>query len=161
MQLIGNSHDNNNSANNELLVRNTANGEFYEWWIAASGALTGVNLGTAAEGSAADGIGAGAIVDSGSLVLANSTSGLANNSTGSANMPPAGGSTFASSAATSIDGEMPGAAASTDSTSLLVQSMASFGASEAIAASSSTLVGAGPAQSEIAAPTDPRFAHAT
>jgi hypothetical protein len=42
--LIGNSHYNNNSAFNELLVRNTADGHFYEWWI-VNNQLTGVDLG--------------------------------------------------------------------------------------------------------------------
>jgi hypothetical protein len=70
MQLIGNSHYNNNSANNELLVRNTANGHFYEWWIANSGALTGVDLGAAAggaAGAAAGGAGADAVDSAGLL----------------------------------------------------------------------------------------------
>jgi hypothetical protein len=49
---------------------------------------------------------------------------------------------------------------SADSTSLLVQSMASFGASNAVADSTAALLGAGPVQqSEIAAPTDPHLAH--
>src|SRR5262249_61050708 len=51
VQLIGNSHYNNNSANNELLVRNTADNHFYEWWIAGN-QLTGVDLGVVAGSSA-------------------------------------------------------------------------------------------------------------
>jgi hypothetical protein len=53
------------------------------------------------------------------------------------------------------------APASPDSTSLLVQAMASFGTNEVIANATSALIGAGPVQqAEIATPIDPRSAHA-
>jgi hypothetical protein len=39
--------NNANGSNDELLVRNTTDGHFYEWWIDANNTLQGVDLGNA------------------------------------------------------------------------------------------------------------------
>jgi hypothetical protein len=51
IQLIDSGHFNNQSANNELLVRNTTDGHFYEWWISGN-QLQGVDLGVTASANA-------------------------------------------------------------------------------------------------------------
>jgi hypothetical protein len=108
IQLIGSSHYNNNSPNDELLVRNTVDGHFYEWWIAGN-QLQGVDLGAVPTGAT---------------------------TAGNANATAAG----------------PGAMSAT-STSLLVQSMASFGSSGAAADSTGAPLGSDPSQQPTLAAT--------
>jgi hypothetical protein len=155
VQLIGNSHYNNNSANNQLLVRNTSDGNFYQWWIAGN-QLQGVNLGPSSGNS--PGVAnnsSGAAFDPSSTAAA--PTGIAAASVVAAATGAATVNTGASSAAGSTpissptDASLPSASA--DSTSLLVQAMASFGSSDVIVNSTSALIGAGSVQqSEIAAP---------
>jgi V8-like Glu-specific endopeptidase len=176
VQLIGNSHYNNNSAFNELLVRNTSDGHFYEWWI-ANNQLTGVDLGaspstsaTVADNSSSAVASSGFTVAGSSITVANSGTGAAVAASGVAEEvaavgagagPSRGGQVaMAGLPATASVAEASLSSVSADSTSLLVQSMASFGASNAVADSTAALLGAGPVQqSEIAAPTDPHLAH--
>ena len=126
VQLIGNSHYNNNSAFNELLVRNTVDGHFYEWWI-ASDHLSGGDLG-AVPGGIAGGMAAG---DPGALSPEPATTNAAISFTGSTSLAKP---TMASSG---MGASLP--TTSEDSTSLLVQSMASFGASAALVDSTGAL----------------------
>jgi hypothetical protein len=49
LQLIGSSHFNSASAFDQLLVRNTSDGHFYEWWV-NGGTLAGVDLGAVPPG---------------------------------------------------------------------------------------------------------------
>jgi endoglucanase len=59
LQLIGNSHFNNASADDQLLVRNTSDGHFYQWWINGA-TLAGIDLGAVPPGGNAGSSGAGA-----------------------------------------------------------------------------------------------------
>jgi hypothetical protein len=58
LQLIGNSHFNSASAYDQLLVRNTSDGHFYEWWV-NGGTLAGNDLGAVPPGGNAGSSGAG------------------------------------------------------------------------------------------------------
>jgi hypothetical protein len=153
VQLIGNSHYNNNSAFNELLVRNTTDGHFYEWWI-ANNQLSGGDLGAVPTSAT--------VADSSSATVAGSI--ITAVTSGSGAM--AGTSALAGSAATSGGGEVATAglsstigtdaslpATSPDSTPLLVQSMASFGSSGAVANSTGALAGIDPSQQSALAAT--------
>jgi hypothetical protein len=106
------SHYNNNSPYDQLLIHNTSDGNFYQWWI-ANNTLTGANLGPNFSGP---GLG---------------TSSAASSATpGSA---PSPGPTVSSPAVGTSLSSTP------DSTSLLVQSMASFGTSDAVDSSTAGL----------------------
>ena len=124
IQLVGNSHYNNGSAFNELLVRNTSDGHFYEWWIAGT-QLVGVDLGAVAPGG--DGS-AGSTVAAGALAAAG---GAANATAAGVSAPAAGAMAIAGSTAVSSGSDATVPATSPASTSLLVQAMAAFGASDA------------------------------
>jgi hypothetical protein len=155
VQLIGNSHYNNNSAFNELLVRNTSDGHFYEWWI-ANNQLTGVDLGASPSTSATVADNSSGAVAGSSITVANSGTGAAVTASavaeevaaiGAGAGPSSGGKVAMAglpAASSGIDTSLP--ATSTDSTSLLVQSMASFGASNAVADSTGALPATDPSQ---------------
>jgi hypothetical protein len=144
VQLVGHAHYDNHISYQELLVRNTSDNHFYEWWIAGN-TLSGIDLGLSLTG----GIGGG------------QTIAAAGDDPAATPMSPAAptasaGSTTASPA---IDASLP--SPSLDSTSLMVQAMASFGASDAGDNSTGSVLSAGIAQlSEIVAPIDQRIAHA-
>jgi hypothetical protein len=160
--LIGHARYNSAVASpySELLVRNTGNGHFYEWWI-ANNQLQGVDLGPAA----AMGVGAtpavagsdpSSVAAAGATVLATNlaTSGSAAISV-AAPAPSSAGSTMASPAL-----DVPSQPASAASPSLLVQAMASFGASDAAADSTGAVLAAQlPQLSEIVTPIDHRASH--
>jgi hypothetical protein len=116
LQLIGNSHFNNASADDQLLVRNTSDGHFYQWWI-ADNQLTGVDLGPSVFAAGV-------------------------------------GSTPSTAAGASLPSSSP------DSTALMVQSMASFGAGGSAINSTSPLAAVDLSQqSALAAPIDPQLPH--
>jgi V8-like Glu-specific endopeptidase len=154
IQLIGNGHYDNNSAFNELLVRNTVDGHFYEWWIAGN-RLSGSDLGAVATSATVAGNSSSAAAGS-NITVANSGTGLppaiparaASASAEGAGAGTSGGGDVAMAGlpATSsgIEAGMP--ATSADSTSLLVQSMASFGASAAPVDSTGALPATDPSQ---------------
>jgi hypothetical protein len=145
--LIGTGHYNNNSAFDELLVRNTVDSHFYEWWI-GSAQLVGVDLG------AVSGVVAGAAA--GDIAAANLIPLMDGAAPTDGGASPSAGSSPASSPTQA--GLSP---LSSDSTSLLVQSMASFGASGAQADSSGTLAATDPSQQPALATTIERqLAHA-
>jgi hypothetical protein len=147
IQLIANGHFNNNSANDELLVRNTVDGHFYEWWI-SNNALQGVDLGPIPAGNSTS-----------SMATAAAAAGVAGPLAASQPVTTSSATSVASS--TSGDGltSHPTAAGllsmTPDSTSLLVQAMASFGSSSAVVDSNSAPIGIDATQqSELAAPFD-------
>jgi hypothetical protein len=146
VQLIGNSHYNNNSTFNELLVRNTVDGHFYEWWISGN-QLTGVDLGAVPGGAA--GAAAGDIAAANLIPL---VAGAAPINAGAS--PSPGSSPAPSPMQASLS------PVSSDSTSLLVQSMASFGASDTAVSPTGAILPDGVGQlSEIVTPNDQHLAH--
>jgi hypothetical protein len=146
VQLVGSGYYNVVSPGtfDDLLVRNTLDGHFYEWWI-ANNQLQGVDLGPGPDPIATASAGAAALATnpaptgtSGALQLTGSTS----------LSPPMGA---AGSALMSSGGSF--SPISSDSTSLLLQSMASFGSSVAPVNASGALLGTDPShQSALAAP---------
>jgi hypothetical protein len=57
VQILGSSHYNNSSALDQLLVWDTNNGNFYQWWTVGSGATTkvmGVVLGATGSATSSD-----------------------------------------------------------------------------------------------------------
>jgi hypothetical protein len=146
------SHYNNNSPYDQLLIHNTSDGNFYQWWIAGN-QLQGTNLGpslnpalSAGGGFAADGA---APTDGASLSVPPMSAG-----------PISAAALTVAPSSASVSPELPQPSALSDSTSLLVQSMASFGASDAVGTATGTLLTAGVGQlSDMAAPIDQRMAH--
>jgi hypothetical protein len=53
LQFIANSHFNNVSADDQLLVRNTSDGHFYQWWVNGT-TLAGIDLGAVPPGGNSD-----------------------------------------------------------------------------------------------------------
>jgi type V secretory pathway adhesin AidA len=129
---MGNSHYNSVSTGDQLLIHNTADGHFYEWWI-TNGQLQGVDLGVSVSTGVSGSSGTAA---SGSAGTTGSAMTVSANNAGAPSISP-------------------------DSTSLLVQAMASFGSSGTIANSNSALLGPDPSQqSALATPIDGHLAHA-
>jgi hypothetical protein len=167
VQLIGTAHYNNASPYSELLVRNTVDGHFYEWWI-ANNQLQGVDLGavggmsgTATAAAAGGDTGSVAAAVAAALATSAATNGSGGATSGAA--PTSAAEPTKSAGPTTASPAMDASllSASSGSTSLLAQAMASFGTNEAFANATSALIGAGPVQqAEIATPIDPRSAHA-
>jgi hypothetical protein len=127
-----------------LLVRNTVDGHFYEWWTAGT-QLRGVDLGIAFSAVASEPAAAAAGAPAGTAPPAAEPG-------GAAIALPANGASFPPVA--------PAPLVPADSTSLLVQAMASFGPGEAVDNATAAALSIGGAQlSEIAAPQDQRLNH--
>jgi hypothetical protein len=144
----------------DLLVRNTLDGHFYEWWI-ANNQLQGLDLGTelvaVAQGAPSSATATGAA----SLATSTATAGGRGPMSPVAPMLPVGpaspvGPAMASPA---IDASLP--SPSSDSTPLLVQAMASFGASDAVDNATGALPGSDPSQQpNLATTTEQHPTHA-
>jgi hypothetical protein len=126
-------HYNNNSPYDQLLIHNTSDGNFYQWWI-SNNTLTGVNLGPSFSATAFGASSAAGSTTPGST--------------------PSAGPTVSSPAVDTSLSTTP------DSTSLLVQAMASFGTNGLLYNSSGAPLGTDPSQqSPLAAPVDQHLAH--
>jgi hypothetical protein len=164
LRLVGVGQFDDKTTNNEMLVQNTVDQHLYEWWITPQGQLTGIDLGSIAS---VELVGTGHYNNNSAFdqmlvhntfdghlyqwwINGNQLSGvdLASNLwatvAGSTTPPPV--------ASTSLP--------SSDSTALLIQSMASVGAGSAAVNSTSPLAAVDLSQqSALAAPINPQLPH--
>jgi len=158
VQLIGHAHYNESVPfpYRELLVRNTTDGQFSEWWI-ANNQLQGAEIGS--DVLAGDASSSMAAVMPPLVSNATAISGSGATSAAAPTFPPEPTARAAPTMASPpIDATLPSPLSA--STSLLVQAMASFGTSNAVDNSRGAVLPAGVAQlSDIVAPIDQRVTH--
>jgi hypothetical protein len=164
IQLVTVGRFDNNSSNTEMLVRNTVDNHLYEWWITPQGQLDGIDLGLHWTNVQLMGTSHfNSISADDQLLVHNTVDGhfyewwIGSNQLQGVDLGlsvSTGGS--GSSGMMSNSGS-----ASPQSSSLLVQAMASFGSNGAVANANSALIGPDPSpQSALAAPINGHPAHA-
>jgi hypothetical protein len=164
VQLVTVGRFDNNSSNTQMLVQNPLDHHLYEWWITPQGQLSGIDLG--AYWGNVQLIGNSHFNNSSAndeLLIHNTADGhfyewwIANNQLQGVDL-----GLSVSTGVSGSSGMMSNSgSASPQSSSLLVQAMASFGSNGAVANSNSALLGPDPSQqSALAAPIDGHLAHA-